>query len=137
MSYSVSFESLNCCSYFSYVLYFAGYMNCCCFYLSLDFLSFFLYYSHAQSPSKRHYDKMCISHIAYASYASYLPPFDNLLIYGQSLILLFRREYTQYNLQTPNELDSAVMPKFRIFPQGKTKLTKGFTLEEYARPYFF
>ena len=64
-------------------------------------------------------------------------PFDNLLIYGQCLILLLRREYTQYHLQIPNELDSELIPKCCMLPQGQAKLTKVFTLEGYARSYLF
>ena len=45
LSYSASFESLTCCLDFSYLLHFAGYMDCCCLNLSLDFLPFFLCYS--------------------------------------------------------------------------------------------
>ena len=40
----------------------------------------------------------------------FVMPFDNLLIYGQRLLLLFHRECTQYHLQTPNKLNSVVMP---------------------------
>ena len=57
---------------------------------------------------------MCISHI--------VMPFDNLQVYGKRLILLFRIEHIQYHLQTPNELDSVVMPKFSRFTQGKKNL---------------
>ena len=55
--------------------------------------------------------------------------FDNVLIYGRRLILLFRREHTLYHLQISNELDSVVIPKFCMSPHGKTKLTK-----EYINP---
>ena len=64
-------------------------------------------------------------------------PFDNLLKYGQCLLLLFRREHTEYHLQTPNELDSVVMPMCCMLPQGKTRLVKELTLEGYASSYLF
>ena len=69
---------------------------------------------------------MCISH--------FLIPFDNLLIYGQCLLLL---EHTQYHLQIPNELDSVVIPMCCMLRQGKTKLTEELTLEGHGSSYLF
>ena len=65
--------------------------------------------------------------------------FDNLLIYGQRLLLLFRREHNQYQLQTPNELDSVAMPMCCMLSQGKKRLTEEMTLgyEGYAISYHF
>ena len=106
-----------------YLLYFFGNVLCCwplakVIILSLQtFLASFFDLSwpasHVQSPSIVHYDEMYISH--------FVIPFDNLLILGQHLLLLFCREYTQYHLQTPKKLDSVVMPMCCMLPSMRTK----------------
>ena len=64
-------------------------------------------------------------------------PFENLQIYRQRLLLLFRREHTQHHLQTPKELDSVVMPMCCMLPKGETRLSEELTSEGYVSSYLF